>query len=170
MLSKTGGKQPTNSSLTASLFDIDDVRLVPEKFAAKNRKLIDLQRSSGPHRVVLFNSQLGKRNEIVSLRINSPDVQVIDLATGLPLDRIQISLIWPNSDGEPLDWFASYIRHDDIGFDPIHYELLFEIEIDGLSTRTFAIKATDKPAPSSPSQVNFYLRESVDLDKVIPER
>lgn len=170
------GYQQNSSS---NLFDIDDIRLVPEKFAPKSRKFLNLKNQQ-QQSVLLFNSLLNKRNEIVSFRVNSANVEVIveeERGGGsyqLGRDKIQISLIWPNTADEPLDWFANrHNDHDDhIGFDKFHYELLFEVDIEPMSTRTYTIKSSTDSSVKSNSQVDFYLPQdsAASLDRLLPDK
>lgn len=153
----------SKDTLVSNIFDIEDIRLVPEKYSIRNRKFFDLNR--GPHLLVILNTQLRKRNEIISLRVNSPSVQVIDFESSSPVQPVQISLIWPNLDGEPLDIFS--FGDDDLGFDKLHYELLFEVQLKPMSTKTFIIKATtDNQFSQQKSQIKYYSRISKDLDKL----
>lgn len=167
--------QVVNQTWSSNVFDIDDIRLVPEKFAPKSRKFLNLKNQQ--QNVLLFNSQLNKRNEIVSFRVNTANVEVlVDGSSRQPLarDKLQISLIWPNTADEPLDWFANrHNDHDDhIGFDKFHYELLFEVDIEPMSTRTYTIKSSADSSFKSNGQVDFYLRpdSAVSLDQLLPER
>lgn len=133
---------------------------MPEQYSASKRKFLDVK--LGPQKVLFFNSLLSKRVEVVSFRVNSPNVVVVNDIDKSHLSVIQISPIWPNSDGEPLDDYA--FQNNDIGFDKKTFELLFEVEITALSTRSFTIQLGETDTVQMTSQVSFYHKHSLSLD------
>ena len=88
-----------------NIFNVDDVRLNQDQESKQQYKEhIELSEHEPEKKIVLFNSNLNKRIEIISLRINTPFVEVYD-NNGQIVENIQVSLIWPNTDG-------GYLRED----------------------------------------------------------
>lgn len=165
----------TNNINDENLFDIDDIRLSQQ---ANSEHFIDLLNTpKAAQKVVLFNSHLNKRNEIVSFRINTPNVYVINDADGTKLDDIQVSLVWPNTDGGKLSQFintvnnAFYNASNDLECDETYYELLFEVDLNPMSTKSFTIyrqkedEATRSGGEKS-SQITYYHRNYKSLEPI----
>lgn len=169
-------------------------------------------------KIVIFNSQLSKRNEIVRFRVNRPNVNVVSNDDGkmVVLKSVQISIAWSNTDGVKLENLrnkpnryrhnrfvnkpfnprlvnlenfnhsvdnsnnseiptgsANFITNgDDIieladstqtnvhtdfatQFDENSYELLFEVSLDQLSSKSYTIKLEPDLKPK-PSEISFY--------------
>ena len=127
-------------------------------------------------KVLLYNSNLNERNEIVSFRINTPHVEIVD-SKGLFLENVQVSLVWPNMEGVlPYDKSSDKIDQSNNlafsnDFDPNSFELLFEVNLPPLSLITYTIRKKPKTSVFSHSinNVTFYYEnvkpESVEAAK-----
>ena len=76
-------------------FSIDDVQL-------NSSVLIDLSSSGQEQTVVIFNPSSNERNEIVSLKVNNPYLEIYD-SDGIQITDYQLSLIWEDSDLTTID-------------------------------------------------------------------
>lgn len=172
------------------VFNIDDVRLNPDESSAKRQnrvEQIDLSDQTPEQKIVIFNSNLYKRQEIVSIRVNTPNVQVF-AKDRVKLKNVQVNLVWANMDGGYLkDYLNSgnKIKNmDDYSFasdfDQQYYEVLFEASLDSLSFTTFTIskKTADKSSNStSPSIITdltkvvyYYKTLNDDSNKILKEK
>jgi 3-phenylpropionate/cinnamic acid dioxygenase small subunit len=54
-------------------------------------------------KLVIFNSNLqANRREIVSIRVNTPHIEIYDDTKKQLVDNVQVSLVWPNMEGGAL--------------------------------------------------------------------
>lgn len=149
-----------------NVLDIDDIRLESNKM---NTNFIDLSDSNLEQKIVLFNSQLQKRVEIVSFRINTPNVYVIEDLDEIVVENVQVSLIWSNTDGGHLNQ-ATIPSVDDkeqlepsLDFNENYFELLFKVTMDPLSAKSYTIRKSDDKkliTHGQNSQVLFYFRNA----------
>lgn len=116
------------------------------------------------YKIVLLNTNLNKRDEVVSLRVNTPHLDVIKTSDGSFIKHVQINLVWPNTDGGYLTEKLTdrLLNKDDLSFgldfDSVYFELLFEVSLDPLSMTTFNIrkKADSEPYVDRSQKVTFY--------------
>ncbi|CAF0850007.1 unnamed protein product [Brachionus calyciflorus] len=135
------------------IFKIEDVRL--EQNSNNNDNLIKLTKEKNSQKIILINSNLNKRNEIITLRVNDPNVQVIK-SDGTIFQNIQLSLVWSNTDGGILTDFKN-----DQNFDQSQYELIFPVDLDPISLTSFTIQLAQEANYLQP--VQFYAN---DLNKL----
>lgn len=182
-----------NTFESSNVLDIDDIRIemddeqittskndAPPQRRAKPK--IELSSSSRTYQtVVIFNSLLNKRNEIVSIRVNTPNVEVIENNGGdkiKKLERVQVSLVWPNSDDVGGRLAQNHIPDRStkeqlepvLDFEDDSFELLFEVDIEPLSTKSFTIRLTNDPPTKRQSVVKFYSKADLVLDKDLQDR
>ena len=164
----------TSTYLCLFLFDfaVDDISILSDSQAAHAKPLVTFDASSdGPEekKIVLFNSNTNShRHEIVSVRVNWPDVDVRDEATQSLLGNVHVSLVWPNSEGGPL-FINNEPRRDPtdmlkhgLDFDGDYFEVLFEVDLKPLSFSTYTIlkkKKSEVGANRKMPQVDFYQNE-----------
>jgi hypothetical protein len=93
------------------IYSLDDMSILSETQTATFKPLIqfDLPLSTNDanaqqeRKLVLFNSNLqANRREIVSIRVNTPDIEIYDDTKKQLVDNVQISLVWPNMEGGAL--------------------------------------------------------------------
>ena len=156
---------PDNISPINNLLDIDDIRISSKTDNEAN--YIYLTDESPSQRIVVFNSLLQKRNEIVSIRVNKPNVQVFKEENNSLIENVQISLIWPNSEGGSLNQQPipnKSIKEQTepaLSFNQDLYELLFEISFEGLSSKSFKIIINNDNAnliKTNPNAVSYYFK------------
>lgn len=156
---------PDNISPINNLLDIDDIRISSKKDNEAN--YIYLTDESPSQRIVVFNSLLQKRNEIVSIRINKANVQVFNEEDNTLIENVQVSLIWPNSEGGSLNQQPipnKSIKEQTepaLSFNQDLYELSFEISIEGLSSKSFKIQVNNDNTnliKTNPNTVTYYFK------------
>ena len=158
-----------------NVYSIDDVSLAnldEEKKRLKATITFDNTKQQEEQKIVLFNSNLNIRNEIISVRVNSPNVEVLD-AENQVMKNLQISLVWPNTEGGFLDINnnARMSLNENLGhgldFDPVYFELLFQIELKPMSFQSYTIrkKLDDENHSNKASKVRFY-QKSLNKDNV----
>ncbi len=147
-----------------------------EEKRSKLKPIIVLEAENDEKKVLLYNSNLNERNEIVSFRINTPHVEIVD-SKGLFIENVQVSLVWPNMEGVlPYDKTSEKIDQSNNlefsnDFDSNSFELLFEVNLPPLSLITFTIRKKPQSAVFSHSfnNVTFYYEnvksESVEAAK-----
>jgi hypothetical protein len=98
------------------------------------------------YKVVLFNSNLSPKKELVNFKVNSANVEVLK-SDGSIVENVQLSLVWPNTDGELLASPTSQLKIQNTGhlkhglhFDGSYFELLFQVELKPLAFETFTIR------------------------------
>jgi hypothetical protein len=139
-----------------NIFNLDDVRINNDQADKNGRKeTIELTNSRPAKKVVLFNSNIHKRDEVVSFRVNVPNVEVVN-SEGQIVSNVQISLVWPNMDGGYLsqDKYDDKLANGDqlpfaLNFDEAKYEVLFEATLPAFSASTFIIRKTKDDSASS---------------------
>ncbi len=158
----------TSEETTENVFDLDDARLNENTRLKGNNQIIVLSQEKPEQKVVLFNSNLNKRHEVVSFRVNSPFVIVYD-SDGKIVENIQVSLIWPFMEGsselsEQFDTYRKATANSEPNifttrFNDDVYELLFEANFDGLSMKTFLIrlKPDQNQKDANVTKVTFYV-------------
>lgn len=175
----------TNENKAESIFSIEDVRLAgnDDEKRKKLKPVIVLETDNEKKKVLLYNSNLNERNEVVSFRINTPHVEIVD-SKGLFLENVQVSLVWPNMEGVlPYDKSSEKIAEQSNNlafsneFDSNSFELLFEVNLPPLSLTTYTIRKKTKAEVFSHSfnNVTFYYEnvkpESVEaVTKSIDEK
>ncbi len=135
-----------NKNFTADeVFYLDDVRINNDgESRIKYKEALHLTKSESEKKVVLFNPNLNKRDEIISFRVNSPNLEVLN-SKGELVAYTQVSLVWKNTDGGYLDDNNSNSAENDtfgLNMNETVYELLFEAHFDALSLHTFTIRLT----------------------------
>lgn len=155
------GQQNSDKTI---IFSLDDVRIKTGMGQSEKAKYLDLSDSTGKKTVVLWNSNLNERFEVVSFKVNSPYVEVVD-SDGNIVKNIQVSMIWPNmEDVEPDDSTFKNPRMSSnenlqfaYDFDKEHFELLFEVKLAPLSFTKFVMRRSGTFQPQkSISDVIFY--------------
>jgi hypothetical protein len=160
-------------------FNLDDVRINNDQESKnKYKETIELTSAKPSRRILLFNSNTHKRDEVVSFRVSTTDVEVIG-SDGKPLANVQVSLVWPNTDGGYLrqDRYSDRMPSGEslafaLDFDEASYELLFAVSLPALSVNSFTIRrAAREPGNSTKddaegyanlSKVKFYYKTVVD--------
>ena len=126
-----------NSSNSNLMLKIDDI--------AASDTLINLNEYNPKFTLFIYNSNLNKRFEIVKLKVNDPNVEVLN-SKGDILKNIQLSLIWPKMDDtyihreNEFPYFYYPNMNPELEFDNRYFELLFQVEIDPLSIESFTIR------------------------------
>ena len=172
------------SSATRIVYSLDDVSILqsPTKEASAFKQpeiFFDLGKDFDEKKIVLFNSNLngGHRYEIVSVRVNTPHVQVFDESAQLLVENVQVSHVWPNSEGGPLyvpdttrlpsSSPKSLLAHS-LDFDANSFELLFEVNLKPLAYATYTIRRTTSQTQLNMTTINarvdFYQRDTGDTD------
>lgn len=158
-----------------NFFNLDDVRLNKElSDQMRYKETIQLTDEEPEARVVLFNSNLNKRVEIVSLRVNTRDIEVLD-SQGRPLDEIQLSLVWPNMDGGYFSQKSAdsyFMTEEDLPFyidvNQQSFELLFQVEMTGLSASSYTIRKISNEQETTSKRhmtnVTYYYSDLEDFD------
>ncbi len=148
------------------LFYLDDVRINNDSSSElKYKETIQLSDSNPLKKIVLFNPNLNKRDEIISFRINTPNVEVYNSNDEL-IPNTQISLVWKNMDGGYLNENISSEKVFDLELDETNYELLFEAHFEPLSLQTFTIKMKAKRKKKVElTKVEIYTNSDNDLIK-----
>ncbi len=153
-----------------NIFYIDDVKLNQDQNDPESREkhseTIIFSSDKTEQTITLLNTNLHKRAEIVSLRINTPQVEVYG-SDGLPVKNIQINLVWPNTEGGYLseeNGGQDRLKSNDdlsfaLDFHDSKYEILFEANLGPLSTNVFTIRKKNNVSSSTTlSIVTFYYR------------
>lgn len=158
-----------NTFSHSNALSIDDIRIDSSNNNRPGQVLVELSDAKSYQTVVIFNSLINKRNEIVRFRVNTPNIEVIRNSDNKKLDVIQVSLVWANIDEGPLsqnhipDRSVTEQNEPALDFQENLFELLFEVDIDPLSTKSFTIKlAKDSNQNKRQSGVDFYFKT---LDK-----
>ncbi len=146
------------------MLSLDDVRIKSNINDKYESVVITLSDANPQKTVFLWNSNLAERIEIVSFRVNTAKVQVLN-STGHALDNIQLSLIWPNMDGSVPDesTFQSSRMTSTadlkfaFDFNRNDFELLFQVRLAPLSVTKFVIKqSSESTANLDMPDVKFY--------------
>lgn len=155
----------TNDNKNEIVFSIEDVRLAgnDKEKQLKVKPILKLDNEKDEKKILLYNSNLNERHEIISLRVSHPNVEVID-SKGLFVENVQVSLVWPNLEGVlPYDKTSDRLDSNNnllfsTQFDSNSFELLFEAVLPPLSLSTFTIrrKANNEPFKNSYNNVTFY--------------
>jgi hypothetical protein len=91
------------------------------------------------HEIVIVNTVLNKRVEIISFTANTPDLEVYT-SDGKLAQTVQTSLVWENLVGDSntknVDDFLSFATR----FSEEMYEILFEASIEPLSIAVYTVK------------------------------
>lgn len=110
----------------------------------------------------MYNSNLNERIDVVKFKVNTPHVQVLN-SEGKVLENIQISLLWQNVEGvNPVNFGERKMSntkdlHFAYDYDSKSCELLFEVNVPGLSLTSFTIKKLYQEGLSNISpDVTFY--------------
>ena len=131
---------------------------------------IDLVKVDDEQNVVLFNPDTHKRDEIVSFRINTPHVHILD-SLGAKIDNVQISLIWPNGSRPSSDFVFDNKPGKQVplglDFDERYYELLFQVSLPALTFRTFTIRCVQPDAKEQDifSKTTFLVKNLKQIDR-----
>jgi hypothetical protein len=158
-----------------NIFSVDDVHLAGNNKDKKENR-INLINEKDEKKILLYNSNLNERHEIVSFQINTPHIEIID-SNGLFVENVQISLLWPNMEGvkefdstsEKIDFSNDLNFSTD--FDSNYFELLFHVKLTPLSLTTYTIRRKLKSELflNSFNNVTFYYenlkQESVEKAK-----
>jgi hypothetical protein len=129
-------------------------------------------------KIVIFNSQLSKRNEIVRFRVNRPNINVVSNDDGkMVLKNVQISIAWPNTDGVKLENLRNKpnrFRHNRFVNKPFNSRLVnlenFNHSVDNLnnsekSTATFITNGDDFIKLADSTQTNFHTDFATQFDE-----
>ena len=152
---------------SSNYFNIDDVRLNQDQESnEKNKIYLNFDSRSPTQKVFIFNPNINKRVEIVSLLVNSPNVEVY-ISDGKPVKNVQVSLVWPNMDGGHLN--QDNLQHNSFDdeflfardFQKEYFELLFEVELEPLSLSSYKILKTAKKQKIT--NVTFYCNNFNEL-------
>jgi hypothetical protein len=150
----------STSTFSSKIYSLDDMSILSETQTATFKPLIqfDLPLSTNDdaaakqqqeRKLVIFNSNLqANRREIVSIRVNTPHIEIYDDTQKTLIDNVQVSLVWPNMDGGALSVdnsnsarmsSASKLTHG-LDFDTNTFECLFEVNVKGLSFSKYTIR------------------------------
>ncbi len=128
-----------------NLLNLDDVRVKAHKDEKKIQYIdfSDIQEKE----IILYNSNLNERIEIVSFKVNIMNLAVYDDNEQL-INDAQVSMLWPNMEGVDLSEFNNIkISSTEnlkfaFDFDQNNFELLFQVKLAPLSLTKFTIKKT----------------------------
>jgi hypothetical protein len=170
----------STSTFSSKIYSLDDMSILSETQTATFKPLIqfDLPLSTNDdaaaqqeRKLVIFNSNLqANRREIVSIRVNTPHIEIYDDTKNTLIDNVQVSLVWPNMDGGALSVdtsnsarmsSASKLTHG-LDFDANTFECLFEVNVKGLSFSKYTIRTNPSKTMiriSNLTRVDFYQRE-----------
>ena len=117
--------------------------------------------------LIIFNSNVqSKRTEIVSLRVNTPNIEIFDETSKTLITNKQVSLVWPNSEGGSLSIDNGNTRMDSasqlthaLDFEANTFEVLFEVNVKPLGFSKFTIR-TQFESKVNLTRVDFYQREA----------
>ncbi len=149
-----------------NFFNIDDIRLASINSTIKT-SFIELTEKNLYQTIVLLNSHMHIRNEIVSIRVNTPNVEVVRNTDNTKLENVQISLVWPNTDGGYLNQFrvpkkeeaSSEQAEPSLSYEENVFEVLFEVDMEPMSTKSFTIKLRkEKFQIENQNLVTFYFK------------
>ena len=135
------------------LFTINDYKL--NKISIE----IDLNNINDRQTIVLFNPSANQRNEIISLKVNSPFVKIYN-ENGEPITSYSISLIWQNTydlnavniNEQPI--LNSFINIEK-DFEKNYCELVVSIRLEALSFTRITIVNEEK-SELKLTKVQFY--------------
>jgi hypothetical protein len=156
-----------------NVFELDDLRIFPNENSYANNKgpfMIDLSGKTLQKKLFLFNSNLNRRDELISVRVNTPYVELIDDTNGSVLKNVQISLVWPNMDGGRLTDYKSQLKNNNqtlvsAARESIRntFELLFKVEMNGLDYKSITVrKISSKNVEFNKSEITFYGNEVIN--------
>jgi hypothetical protein len=169
----------STSTFSSKIYSLDDMSILSETQTATFKPLIqfDLPLSTNgdaaaqqERKLVIFNSNLqANRREIVSIRVNTPHIEIYDDTQKTLIDNVQVSLVWPNMDGGALSVdtsnsarmsSASKLTHG-LDFDTNTFECLFEVNVKGLSFSKYTIRTNPSKTIRiiNLTRVDFYQRE-----------
>jgi hypothetical protein len=180
-LNQTKDSDSTSTfSSSSKIYSLDDMSILSETQTVTFKPLIqfDLPLSTNDdaaaqqeRKLVIFNSNLqANRREIVSIRVNTPHIEIYDDTQNTLIDNVQVSLVWPNMDGGALSVdnsnsarmsSASKLTHG-LDFDTNTFECLFEVNVKGLSFSKYTIRTNPSKTMiriSNLTRVDFYQRE-----------
>ena len=167
---------------SSKIYSLDDMSILSETQTATFKPLIQFdlplstndaapaQQQQQERKLVIFNSNLqANRREIVSIRVNTPHIEIYDDTKKQLVDNVQVSLVWPNMEGGALSVdtsnsarmsSASKLTHG-LDFDANTFECLFEVNVKGLSFSKYTIRTNPSKAimMSNLTRVDFYQRE-----------
>ena len=164
---------------SSKIYSLDDMSILSETQTATFMPLIqfdlplstnDAAQQQQERKLVIFNSNLqANRREIVSIRVNTPHIEIYDVTKKQLVNNVQISLVWPNMEGGALSVdtsnsarmsSASKLTHG-LDFDANTFECLFEVNVKGLSFSKYTIRTNpSKPIMmSNLTRVDFYQRQ-----------
>ena len=174
-------KSDSDSSSSSKIYSLDDMSILSETQTATFKPLIQFdlplstdaaaaQQQQQERKLVIFNSNLqANRREIVSIRVNTPHIEIYDDTKKQLVDNVQVSLVWPNMEGGALSVdtsnsarmsSASKLTHG-LDFDANTFECLFEVNVKGLSFSKYTIRTNPSKTRmmSNLTRVDFYQRE-----------
>ena len=161
-----------NTFSQINILSIDDIRIESLKSKSPTPVVIELTSSKTYQTVVIFNSLINKRNEIVSFRVNTPNIKVDRNIDNKILDEYQETLMWHNMEGGPLnqnhikDKLKNENLESAVDFQENLFELIFEVDLEPFSTTSFTIKiARDSIKNKRQSKVNFYYKDFKEDEK-----
>ena len=105
----------------------------------------------------------------MSIRVNTPHIEIYDDTKKQLIDNVQVSLVWPNMEVGALSVdtsnsarmsSASKLTHGQ-DFDTNTFECLFEVNVKGLSFSKYTIRTNPSKTRmmSNLTRVDFYQRE-----------
>ena len=171
----------SDSSASSKIYSLDDMSILSETQTATFKPLIQFdlplstdaaaaQQQQQERKLVIFNSNLqANRREIVSIRVNTPHIEIYDDTKKTLIDNVQVSLVWPNMEGGALSVdnsnsarmsSASKLTHGQ-DFDTNTFECLFVVNVKGLSFSKYTIRTNPSKTRmmSNLTRVDFYQRE-----------
>ncbi len=174
IIEQTSSYLTVNPKLEAKLpiYNLDDMSILSETQAANFKPLIvfDLQQQQKVQQtktLIIFNSNVqAKRHEIISLRVNTPNIEIFDETSKTLITNLQVSLVWPNSEGGTLSIDNGNTRMDSasqlthaLDFEANTFEVLFEVNVKPLGFSKFTIR-TKLDSTLNLTRVDFYQREA----------
>lgn len=168
----------TGSTSKEKIYSLDDMSILSETQTANFKPLIQFdtqqqQQAVQEKTITIFNSNLqANRNEIVSIRVNTPHVEIFDETTKTLLQNIQVSFVWPNTEGGALTLDNTNSRMDSasqlthaLDFAENSFEILFEVNVKPLSFSKYTIRTKQLTSDISEQKTNltrvdFYQREA----------
>ena len=174
-------KSDSDSSSSSKIYSLDDMSILSETQTATFKPLIQFdlplstdaaaaQQQQQERKLVIFNSNLqANRREIVSIRVNTPHIEIYDDTKKQLVDNVQVSLVWPNMEGDALSVDTSNSARmssaskltQGLDFDTNTFECLFEVNVKGLSFSKYTIRTNPSKTimMSNLTRVDYYQRE-----------
>lgn len=149
-----------------NVFSIDDAKI-------DTTIAIKLSEENEEKEFVLFNPSTNQRNELVSIKVNTPNVRIVDAKSGVELKELQISPIWPNTQtAEDIGSSERIANNMDLNFaldfDPNFVEISFDANLAPLSLTKFKVIRTKSKSPTV-TRTTFYAK-NVDNAKSAMKR